>query len=96
VREKCVGELLRSNEPWIPPFVVQLLGEYVLPIIRVVEAHSEVLKRPEYIRFIIENPTFFDLLRQRIISYWNCYYRDIFPRLGDYPAFQIAASFQEE
>jgi hypothetical protein len=96
VREKCVGELLRSNEPWIPPFVVQLLGEYVLPIIRVVEAHSEVLKRPECIRFIIENPTFFDLLRQRIISYWNCYYRDIFPRLGDYPAFQIAASFQEE
>ena len=59
VREKCVGELLRSDELWIPPFVLQLVGEYVLQIIRVVQDHSEVLKRPEYRRFIIENPAFF-------------------------------------
>ena len=92
VREKCVSKLLQSDEPWIPPFVLQLLGEYVLPIIRVVEDHSAVLKRPEYRRFLIENPAFFHLLKQRITSYWNCYYRAMFPRLRDYPAFQIAES----
>ena len=96
VREKCVRELLQSDEPWIPPFVLQLLGEYVLPIIRVVEEHSAVLKRREYCRFVIENPAFFQLLKQRIASYWNCYYRAMFPRLRDYPAFQIAESFKIE
>jgi len=96
VREKCVRELLQSDEPWIPPFVLQLLGEYVLPIIRVVKAHSAVLKRSEYRHFIIENPAFFQLLKQRIISYWNCYYRGLFPRLTDYPAFQLAAIFEQE
>lgn len=95
VREKYVRELLQADEPWIPPFVIQLLGEYVLPIIRVVEENSAVLKREEYRRFIIENPAFFQLLKQRIISYWNCYYRDVFPLLKDYPAFQLAESFEE-
>ena len=96
VREKCVEQLLQSDEPWIPPFVLQLLGEYVLEIIRVVQDHSAVLKRSEYRRFIIENPAFLQLLKQRIISYWNCYYRVMFPQLRDYPAFQIAESFNEE
>ena len=96
VREKCVEQLLRSDEPWIPPFVLQLLGEYVLQIIRVVQDHSAVLKRPEYRRFITENPAFFQLLKQRIISYWNCYYREKFPQLRDYPAFQIVESFDDE
>lgn len=95
LREKCIGKLLQSQEPWIPPFVLQLLGEYVLPIIRVVEDHSAVLKRSEYQRFVIENPAFFQLLKQRITSYWNCYYRAMFPRLRDYPAFQIAAFYDE-
>jgi hypothetical protein len=95
VREKCVRELLRSDEPWIPPFVLQLVGEYVLQIIRVVQDHSAVLKGSEYRRFIIDNPSFFQLLKQRITSYWNCYYRAMFPRLRDYPAFQIAEFFDE-
>jgi len=95
VREKCVGELLRSDEPWIPPFVLQLLGEYVLPIIRVVGDQSTVLKSSEYRRFLIENPAFLQLLKQRIASYWNCYYRAVFPRLKDYPAFQMIESFDE-
>ena len=91
-----IEQLLQSDESWIPPFVLQLLGEYVLEIIRVVQAHSAVLKRSEYRRFIIENPAFLQLLKQRIISYWNCYYRAMFPRLKDYPAFQIVESFDKE
>lgn len=96
LREKFVKQLLQSDEPWIPPFVLQLLGEYVLEIIYVVHNHAAVLKRTEYRRFVIENPAFFQLLKQRIISYWNCYYRAMFPQLRDYPAFQIAQSFGEE
>lgn len=50
VREKCLGQLLRSDEAWIPPFVLQLVGEYVLPIIRMVRDHSAVFEGAEYRR----------------------------------------------
>lgn len=96
VREKSVERLLKSDEPWIPPFVLQLLGEYVLQIILVVQEHSAVLKRSEYRRFVSENPAFMQLLKQRIISYRDCYYRAMFPQLRDYPAFQMFESFKEE
>lgn len=33
VREQQVKPLLLADESWIPPFVIQLLGEYVLEII---------------------------------------------------------------
>lgn len=96
IREKHLRKLLESDESWIPPFVLQLLGEYVLQIIRVVEDHSAVLRRSEYGCFVTDNPAFFWLLKQRIVSYCNCYYRGMFPKLEEYPAFQIAESFKDQ
>jgi len=89
VRERCVKPLLLADERWIPPFVIQLLGEYVLEIVQVLAEHLAVLSGPNYLRFARENRAFFQLLRQRIASYWNCYHRFTFPKLKDYPAFRI-------
>jgi len=89
VRERCVKPLLLADELWIPPFVIQLLGEYVLEIIQVLAEHLSVFSGGNYLRFARENRAFFQLLRQRIVSYWNCYYRFPFPKLKDYPAFRI-------
>jgi len=89
VRERCVKPLLLADELWIPPFVIQLLGEYVLEIIQVLAEHLAVFSGPNYLRFARENRVFSQLVRQRIASYWNCYYRFTFPRLKDYPAFRI-------
>jgi hypothetical protein len=36
-RQRSLSQVLNSNHVWIPPFVVQLLGEYVIEIIRVIE-----------------------------------------------------------
>ena len=89
IRERCVKPLLFSDELWIPPFVIQLLGEYVLEIIQVLAEHLAVFTGSTYLRFARENGAFFQLVRQRIASYWNCYYRFTFPRLKEYPAFRI-------
>jgi site-specific recombinase len=96
VREQQVNRLLASDEVWIPPFVIQLLGEYVLEIIRVLEAHSVVFTNAGYRHFASDNEMFIQLVRQRIRSYWDCYYRDMFPKITDYPAFQILRLIEAE
>jgi hypothetical protein len=90
VREKNVRVLIDAEEPWLPPFVIQMLGEYVVEIVQVLELHLVRLFREPYIRFLAENEPFFSLVSSRLVSYWDCYYRSQFPRLKDYPPFRIA------
>jgi hypothetical protein len=72
----------------VVPYVVQLLGEYV------VEISSLILDRltaqsssswPAYREFFRANRAFMALTEQRAISYWSCYYRHDFARV-EYPA----------
>ncbi len=89
VREKYLRQLLPVQESWVPPFVIQLVGEYVLEIILTVACDIRYLRDGCYAAFAAENPAFLGLLRQRIISYWDCYYRRQFPRFQHNPAFQV-------
>ncbi len=90
VREKYVKVLLSAEEEWLAPFVIQMLGEYVVEIVQLLEPQVAHLSRESYLRFLKENQPFFSLVRQRLVSYWDCYYRSRFPRLEDYPAFRVA------
>jgi hypothetical protein len=90
VREKYVKVLLQAEETWVAPFVIQMLGEYVVEIVQLLELHLANLSRESYLLFLKENEPFFCLVRNRIASYWDCYYRSQFPRLEDYPAFRVA------
>jgi|SRR5215813_9893241 len=87
IREKYLASIICANNEWIPPFVVQLVGEYVIEILQVVSRNLNLLDPPLYRRFLRENPKFFALTKQRVISYWNCYYR--WQRRADYVGFQI-------
>ncbi len=87
IREKYLASIISANKEWIPPFVVQLVGEYVIEILQLVSRHLDLLDRPLYRRFLRENPKFFALTKQRVISYWDCYYR--WQRRADYVGFQI-------
>lgn len=89
VRESAVKQVIMSVHPWASPFVIQLLGEYVVEIVEVIQEHVEDLKQPRYERFIAENPRFMALTRRRAISYWNCYYRDRWIRKDNYPALDV-------
>lgn len=87
IRERHVRAVAASTEPWVPPFVLQLLGEYVLEVAtaaaQAVPATSEV--RSAFAAFCDANPEFLRLVRARATSYWNCYYRRTYPHLADYP-----------
>jgi hypothetical protein len=89
VREQHLAGIIRSNNEWIPPFVVQLVGEYVVEILEIVSRNLDHLDARLYRGFLKTNSEFFALTKQRIISYWDCYYRG--QRRDDYVGFKISA-----
>jgi len=98
VRQRHLQQTIASEEPWTVPFVVQLIGEYVLEIvidIRDALTDLDVLGSSQQMRFgafIAENPAFFELTSQRVMSYWNCYYRD--RQRSTYPGFSLLSSLR--
>jgi len=89
VREKYLRAVISSRLSWVPPFVIQLLGEYVAEIHLTIREHVDELDGEAYRQFVAENPAFIELTRQRVASYWNCYYRTSGSRLRDYAAHQV-------
>ncbi|HEX7161888.1 MAG TPA: hypothetical protein VF223_11715 [Trebonia sp.] len=89
VRQRWLGTLLDAGEPWAAPFIVQLLGEYVIEICRDIERFAASSFSPMHQHlsaFLNENRCFAALTRQRAISYWSCYYRYWHPSQDTYPA----------
>jgi len=89
VRERALREVIRSREHLVQPFIVQLLGEYVLEIIKIIEAELPEPILAEYAAFLHGNGKFLELTRARATSYWNAYARSEFPRLREYPALRM-------
>jgi hypothetical protein len=91
VREQHLAHILCLPNPWIPPFVVQLIGEYVIEILNVIHKNLYKLDAPLYRRFLAENRIFFSTTKQRVMSYWDCYHRE-YPK-EYYVGFQIISFF---
>lgn len=77
-------EKIEQNEYWQTPFIFQLLGEYVLEIIEVLDEQFDDSKLENYKRFVNENSKYYQQTESRMISYWNEYYRSRFPKLKHY------------
>lgn len=94
VRQTNAQELLGHDHPWVAPFVVKLIGEYVVEIVDVIRNWLESAFDAQsascdtYRRFASANPTFIQATAQRATSYWNCYYRSTYPNRAEYPAFR--------
>jgi hypothetical protein len=92
IRQRALGTLLDFDEPWTAPFVVQLLGEYVIQICADIEKFTRTAlpARPAMQNslpaFLRQNPCFAELTRQRAVSYWSCHYRAQHPPPDTYPA----------
>jgi hypothetical protein len=85
LRESRLRKLLDKNDYWIIPFTFQLLGEYVLEILEVLDKHINDINIDNYQRFAKENPKYWQQTESRMISYWNEYYRrPKFPILKNY------------
>ena len=74
VRENYLKSVVCSNHQWISPFVVQLVGEYVIEILDAISKNLDNLDPQLYRRFLTSNPNFHALTKQRVVSYWECYY----------------------
>jgi len=91
IREKHLIKIIGCDQDWVPPFVVQLVGEYVIEILSVIQKESVNLNPRLYRTFLVDNPAFFALTKQRVVSYWNCYHA--WRRRDDYFGFQILEFF---
>ena len=95
MRQRQLERNLPAYEPWIVPFVVQLTGEYVIELLDTCESHFSLLDPLLYGSFIRDNPKYFQATRDRMISYWDCYYRRLYKRKPDYVGFRLFDRFQD-
>ncbi len=93
VRQRHLGFLLATNGAWTVPFVVQLVGEYVLPIVVQIERELGPVHEDSYSAFLAENEAFLRLTSARVCSYWNVYFRSHAPRSA-YPGEVVVRRFE--
>jgi hypothetical protein len=92
VRQTHLARIIRSQNAWIPCFVVPLVGEYVVEILHIIHENLPYLNASVYAEFLRANPEFLKLTEQRVFSYWNCYYRST--KRHEYPGFLILDYFR--
>ena len=91
VRQRRIEQVIAVAEPWVVPFVVQLVGEYVLEILMAIRrglpdlVMAGSVRQALYGRFLADNPEFFARTERRVVSYWNCYYGAPYLEFGSYP-----------
>ena len=83
IRQKCIENLKKSRFYFVLPFSFSLLGEYVIEIFTILNKHVDN-NRENYYKFYRENVDYTKKIEQRIISYWNEYYRQQFPNINKY------------
>jgi hypothetical protein len=76
VRERHLTRIISLNHIWIPPFVIQLVGEYVIEILYVIRHNLNHLDASMYEEFLRANPELLGTTKRRVTSYWDCYYRN--------------------
>lgn len=89
VREEHLARIIMCHQSWIPPIVIQLVGEYVVEILAAIHRNLASLDSGVYTTFLKDNVAFWQTTKQRVASYWNCYYRRTWGRRADYVGFQI-------
>lgn len=93
VRQQHLARLLPLTATWQAPFVFQIVGEYVVELIELLESSLDDDSRAMLLSFVEENPEFCTRTHQRVLSYWNCYYRYRWPQLESYPGKRLLARF---
>lgn len=85
MRHTALRAIVDLSDPVTVAFVVLLAGEYVVEIIQDIVAAIPTLERHSYANFVRENRRLIPQLRAKATSYWDCYYRTLFPQRRNYP-----------
>ncbi|WP_430426976.1 hypothetical protein [Parasphingorhabdus sp.] len=93
-RQAALAKIISSNKSWTLPFIVFLVGEYVIEILDDIYADLSGIDDDKLGQFLANNPEFHLLTRERVVSYWDVYYRRNIPR-NEYVGFKILEYFQD-
>jgi hypothetical protein len=89
VRARHLDPVLAADAAWAVPFVVHLIGEYVLEIVQTIAGRLDLgpasADRTRYGEFVRGNRRYVQTVASRVVSYWNCYHRARCPQLAAYP-----------
>lgn len=91
LREACLARMLAAPQGFMAPFIVHLVGEYVIEIVQRIETALPGFApgmRAALAAFVRENPRYLDTIERRTISYrfWGAP-----PPLTDYPGKRVMA-----
>lgn len=95
VREKYLKKIINSNNYWTKPFILQLIGEYVIEILEVIYQNLDQNNIQSLKELIEENPVFWNKTMSRVITYWDCYYRGVYKYKQDYVGYKIIKLLQK-
>jgi|GEM_PF-132810 len=85
IRQKHIESIVSGDYPdWAIPYVVKICDEYVVEIIEVVYEHLAETDTERIKKFCAQNYATFCRSYQRMISYWDIYYRQQYPCFKDY------------
>jgi hypothetical protein len=98
-RERHLTALMVAPRPWLAPYVVALMGDYVLEILMAIETAMPPAMLTEVGAFVRANPLAWRTTQSRIASYWDAYHASTYPRRAprfpghrlqkDYPGFRL-------
>lgn len=96
IREKCLEELFeKTSEFWAIPYIIELMGEYILPILQIIDRERPNLNTAQFRDFYFENKPHYSTICRRVVSYWNEYYREQYPKWHDYPGYHLIKAFED-
>ena len=94
VRQKCIAKIIASPHSWTVPFIIQVISEYVIEILDEVNDRIISLDEINLKSFLLSNKGFYKIAKDRVASYWNCYYRMQYPKKENYVGFKILKYFE--
>jgi len=74
-RQRAARDLLAGLPSWATPFIIALIGEYIVEILEDVTAAMTPELEQTLGAFIADNEAFWGTTKRRVASYWNVYYR---------------------
>lgn len=74
-RQRAARDLLVSFQPWAAPFIVALIGEYIVEILDDIAATITPEDTRTLAAFIVQNEGYWTTTKRRVTSYWEVYYR---------------------
>jgi hypothetical protein len=85
LRQQALKSIIKHPEILVIPFVMLLLGEYVVEIVNEILLSLPELDRTAYADFVRQNRPAMHVLRAKATSYWDVYYRQAYANRSSYP-----------